>query len=273
MKRIFMTLVLLAVAMHTTALGQSCSNIYVFDPNDKKSHTVISRDPVTDAVLAKGKSAAVQTYELPIAWSARGKATTVKVFGLFDCSSNLESRDFVWVYFSFNGKKVKTIMVKGLPGATNMRVLDSLQIPYGTKVTMRAAMVCDQPDEYISLKKGYLELCQLGFGNGLPSDQIATEAPEDVEPLLQVANMDQKVKLSWKSALNIMPNFFKVERTEGNGKWEVVGFVKDQCDKSSSCEYHFIDSNPQITTIGYRIVRVDQKGKAFTLTEEARPVN
>lgn len=268
-----MTLLSIVVSIHTLALAQPCSNIYVFDPGDKKSHAIISREPVRDEVIANGRAAAVQTFELPVNWQEAGKDATLKVHGLFECSPNLEPRDFVWVYFNFNGKKVKTVTVNGAPGTSTMRILDSLQVPFGTKVTMRAAMVCDQPDEFISLKKGYLELCQMVDPSDSKPKMLTPSDPEDIEPLLQISNIDHKVKLSWKSGANIMPNFFKVERTDGNGSWEVAGFVKDHCPHQVACDYAFIDTHPHPTTVGYRIVRVDQKGKEFMLTEEARPIN
>jgi hypothetical protein len=273
MKHIILILVLLLGCFQTRLLGQSCSNIYVFSAADKISHAVISKDILDDEIIARGRAAAVQTYELPINWAPSQKSATLHVQGLFDCSSNLESRDFVWIYFSFNGKKVKTVTVNGISGKTNMRILDSLHVPFGTKVTMRAAMVCDQPDEFIALKNGYLELCQVVDASNAASNNDLNTDMEDIEPQMQISNINEKVKLVWKSGANYMPNFFKLERTDGNGSWEVAGFVKDQCQKQTTCEYVFIDISPKTSTVGYRIMRVDQKGKEFLLTEEARPVN
>lgn len=254
------------------AFSQNCSRLYLFDPADKKSHSVISRDPFESAVVANGKTAAVQTFSLPIDWTEKGKPVQLKVQAKFDCTTNLEPRDFVWVYFRINGSIVKTITVKGVAGANSIEILDSINVPYGSKVTLRAAMVCDSPEETISLRKGELEVCQIGKLSTL-NTSIDEEAPVNYEPSMQVKNAGSKVKILWRSGPNNESNLFRLERADSNGGWSTAGFAKDDCNGNSLCDYIFFDSNPLPTTIGYRIVQVNRTGKETVISEESRPVD
>lgn len=253
------------------AFSQNCSRLYLFDPADKQSHSVISRDPIELAVVANGKTAAVQTFSLPIDWTEKGKPAQLNVQAKFDCSTNLEPRDFVWVYFRINGKVEKTITVKGVAGAKSIQILDSISVPYGSKVTLRAAMVCDSPDETISLSKGELEVCQIGKLSANNTSNVE-EAPVNFEPAMQVKNVGNKVKVLWRSGPNDESNFFRLERADSNGGWSTAGFAKDDCHENSLCDYIFFDSNPLPTTIGYRIVQVSRTGKETVISEESRPL-
>jgi hypothetical protein len=253
------------------AFSQHCSRLYLFDPSDKKSHSVISRDPIESAIVAKGKAAAVQTFSLPIEWTEKGKSEQLIVQAKFNCSPNLESRDFVWVYFRVNGQVTKTITAKGVPGSTSFQILDSISVPYGSKVTLRTAMVCDSPEESITLKKGDLEICQKGTSHTI-ANSIDEEAPVNFEPYMRIMNVGDKVKILWKSGPNNESNLFRLERADSNGGWSTAGFAKDDCNGSTVCDYIFFDSNPLTTTIGYRIVQVNKAGKETVISEEARPL-
>ncbi|MFM8916454.1 MAG: hypothetical protein ACKOGP_01780 [Bacteroidota bacterium] len=254
------------------ASSQNCSRLYLFDPSDKKNHSVISRDLTESAIVANGKASAVQTFNLPINWTEKGKSVQLKVQANFDCTDNLEARDFVWVYFRVNGHVSKTITIKGIAGATTIQISDSITVPYGSKVTLRAALVCDSPEESITLRKGDLEVCQIGKASPVQITTNVEEAPVNYEPSMQVKNVGNKVKVLWRSGPNKESNLFRLERTDSNGGWSTAGFAKDDCRGNPICDYIFFDSNPLPTTIGYRIVQVNRSGKETVISEEARPV-
>jgi hypothetical protein len=265
-------LILIGLGSCLSATSQNCSSLYVFDPQDKNSHYVVSRESSETKITANGKAAAVQTNALPIRWNEKGRSALLHVDAKFDCSANLETRDFVWIYFRINGVITKTITVKATPNTNSIRISDSISVPFGSKVTMRAAMVCDSPDEYISLEKGYLELCQV-VSKIDDKEQALEEVPINFEPFMQVMNVGDKVKVIWKSGRNENCNLFRLERTNGGDIWATAGYAKDDCSGKSICDYVFFDSHPQTTTIGYRIMQVDRFGKEKVLGEESRPLN
>lgn len=269
--------ILLAVCFTDLALSQQCTSVYVFDPLNKEARHIICNDIETEGIKASGKTCAIQTSTLPIKWSQKASKEKLYVNALFRCTPDLEAGDFVWIYFRFNGILVKTITVKGEAGKETIRITDSIDVPKGTKVTMRAAMVCNQPGESIWLEKGLLEVCQkMELKKIEEPETSASSSPSELismQPILSVSNMVDRVRISWKCGKTSLPNYFRLERTDEKGNWTIAGYTQDICKTDKHCEYVFHDTSANESTIGYRIVRVDSKGKEFILVEEARPVN
>ncbi|MFM7079503.1 MAG: hypothetical protein ACKOYC_06900, partial [Bacteroidota bacterium] len=215
----------------------------------------------------------IQTNEIPVKWNEGERNARVFLTGAFKSTSNLESRDFIWIIIRVNGRVAKSVIIKGAPNQTIYQVSDSLDVPRGSKVTMRTAMIVNEPVEEIWLESGYLQICQnngSAIVDSKSTDPMVQKA-EEFEPQLQIVNSSDIVRLSWKSGINPNANCFRVERVDESGKSELIGYVKETCKSKTPCEHVLIDSNPQKSTIGYRVFRMDSKGKSFMLAEESRP--
>lgn len=272
MKNHLLLIISIMFVTYNSGYAQVCGSIYSFDPGNQTIQQTISSASGINEARAKGKTCAIQTYELAVTWEEKRSKSRIYVNGLFHSTNNLESQDFIWIIFRINGRVAKSVLQKGVAGQTVYRISDSLDIPRGSKVTMRAAMVVNETSEEIWLEKGYLEVCQQS-DKAIDNKTTNSDYAEEMEPQMTITNVNEVVKLSWKSGVNPDANCFRVDRVNEAGVWEVVGFVKEACKNNVPCEHVFIDSKPNREIIGYRIYRVNNKGKIFMLAEEARPVN
>lgn len=272
MKNRLLLIISIMFVTNNPGYAQVCESIYSFDPGNQTIQQTISSASGINEARAKGKTCAIQSYDLAVTWEEKKNTSRIFVNGLFNSTNNLESQDFIWIIFRINGRVAKSVLKKGVAGQTVYRITDSLDVPRGSKVTMRAAMVVNEPSEEIWLEKGYLEVCQQS-DKVIDNKSTNSDYAEEMEPQMTITNVNEVVKLSWKSGVNPDANCFRVDRVNEAGIWEVVGFVKEECKSSLPCEHVFIDSKPKQEIIGYRIYRMNNKGKTFMLAEEARPVN
>jgi hypothetical protein len=276
MKRFLLFITAILILHQNHGFSQHCGSIYTFEPRDSTKQTIIgSTKNDKNEARASGRTCAIQTNDIPVIWNEGERTTRIYLSGVFKSTGNLESRDLIWLVVRVNGRVAKSVIVKGVPNQTIYQVSDSLDVPKGSKVTLRTAMIVNEPVEEIWLESGYLQICQNNVEANPVSKPTASslQNDEEQEPQLQVVNSADVVRLSWKSGFNPNANCFRVERVDESGKWEVIGYVKETCKSKATCEHVFIDSNPLKSSIGYRLYRVDSKGKSFMLAEESRPTN
>jgi len=86
------------------------------------------------------------------------------------------------------------------------------------------------------------------------------------------SNVDEGIKLNWRSETEVNNYGFEVERTspfpppyqggggEAGGGWEMIGFVEGHGNSNSPKEYYFIDDKVASGKYGYRLKQIDNDG-------------
>ncbi len=75
-----------------------------------------------------------------------------------------------------------------------------------------------------------------------------------------------RVLLDWQTATEVNNYGFEIERTLSslgnyeNGQWENIGFVQGHGNSNSPKSYEFIDDNPPIGSLKYRLKQIDTDG-------------
>ncbi len=93
-----------------------------------------------------------------------------------------------------------------------------------------------------------------------------TTEPLPVEITSFIARLNgNKVVLNWQTATEINNYGFEIERassltTPRQDKWEKIGFVQGHGNSNSTKEYSFIDEEPIVGTISYRLKQIDTDG-------------
>ncbi|MFM7079948.1 MAG: hypothetical protein ACKOYC_09195, partial [Bacteroidota bacterium] len=99
--------------------SQQCVSIYTFEPNDSTKQTVIgSKTDAKNEARASGRTCVIQTNEIPVKWNKGERNVRVFLTGVFKSTSNLESRDLIWVIIRVNGQVAKSVNIKGTPNQT-----------------------------------------------------------------------------------------------------------------------------------------------------------
>jgi len=81
------------------------------------------------------------------------------------------------------------------------------------------------------------------------------------------ANNNQKsVELNWTTATEINNNFFTIERSTDTENWEEISFIAGAGNSNDILTYSFVDNNPIIGKMYYRLKQTDYDG-SFTYSE------
>ena len=87
--------------------------------------------------------------------------------------------------------------------------------------------------------------------------------------------LSNKVELQWQTATEVNNYGFEIQRTIQNSKlniqnWNDIGFVKGCGNSNSPKNYSFIDDNPPVGTVEYRLKQIDNDGSfKYSSTVEA----
>jgi len=84
-----------------------------------------------------------------------------------------------------------------------------------------------------------------------------------VELLSFIAEKDYKensVRLEWSTAVEVNNEGFYVERSEDGSRWVQLGFLEGRGESIQKIDYQFIDQNPKVGNLYYRLKQVDFDG-------------
>jgi hypothetical protein len=109
---------------------------------------------------------------------------------------------------------------------------------------------------------------QNGGGTPLPVELISFSASQ----------VDDGILLKWQTATEVNNYGFEIERSlvisneERNLEWEKIGFVTGHGNNNSPKSYEFVDENPPIGNLKYRLKQIDTDG-SFTYYNTIAEVN
>ena len=106
------------------------------------------------------------------------------------------------------------------------------------------------------------------FGLG----DIDSPLPVELTSLTAITN-DRMVTLKWQTATEVNNYEFEIERTSTSLgiKWQKIGFVAGHGNSNSPKEYSFIDKNPSVGKIKYRLKQIDSDG-CFSYSNEVEVI-
>jgi uncharacterized delta-60 repeat protein len=71
----------------------------------------------------------------------------------------------------------------------------------------------------------------------------------------------EDVELNWTTASELNNRGFAIERSNGNGRWEEIGFVAGNGNSSFARQYRFTDREMVSTVVYYRLKQIDYNGE------------
>ncbi len=106
-------------------------------------------------------------------------------------------------------------------------------------------------------------------GEVLAFDEIeitgsSTPVPVELTSFTAFIN-DNSVQLKWETATEVNNYGFDIERQQSedgtqNTEWETIGFVQGHGNSNSPKSYEFIDDNPPVGNLEYRLKQIDTDG-------------
>ncbi len=72
------------------------------------------------------------------------------------------------------------------------------------------------------------------------------------------------VKLTWVTSLEVINKGFEIQRQQGQGSWEKIGFMESRAtggNSNSDLSYQFTDANSSSGPTNYRLLQVDLDGQ------------
>ena len=71
---------------------------------------------------------------------------------------------------------------------------------------------------------------------------------------------NSSVELYWNTATEVNNYGFNIERRTKSEEWQKIGFVQGHGNSNSPKEYSFVDKNPQVRKLQYRLKQIDFDG-------------
>jgi len=88
-----------------------------------------------------------------------------------------------------------------------------------------------------------------------------TNSPLPIDLLsFDVANVNGKVDIIWRTASEQDNDFFTIERSNGVGEWQILGTVEGAGKSSEELQYQFWDRTPLLNSNYYRLKQTDFDG-------------
>jgi len=72
--------------------------------------------------------------------------------------------------------------------------------------------------------------------------------------------IDQNTYLNWVTASEINNQGFEIQRTDDNGTWKSIGFVKGRGESEVEARYQFVDDETTLGSNYYRLKQLDYDG-------------
>ncbi|MCX6168442.1 MAG: ice-binding family protein [Ignavibacteriales bacterium] len=91
--------------------------------------------------------------------------------------------------------------------------------------------------------------------------------PVELTSFTAVLN-NRVVELNWNTATEVNNYGFNVELRIQNGEWNKIGFIQGHGNSNSPKDYSFVDKNPQVGKLQYRLKQIDFDG-AFEYSDVA----
>jgi len=189
-----------------------------------------------------------------------GDHVTIKIAGNFE-NNNADMHKVDKTTFIFNGTGDQTIYSAMVP------------TPDDYKETTFGTLIIDKPsgaltllsdisvDDVFTPTQGYLDL----NGYVLYVNGEIYDGPLPVElSSFSAINLENGVRLSWKTETEVSNYGFDIERTLSSSHnliWEKIGFVEGHGNSNSPKDYSFVDANIAAEKYSYRLKQIDTDGK------------
>lgn len=88
---------------------------------------------------------------------------------------------------------------------------------------------------------------------------------------IEARQMDRNIVVSWQTAMEINADSYGIQRSTDGGPWETIGTVAAAGNTDDYTEYQYIDRQPSMGVLRYRLLQVDLDGKStYSPTAEVR---
>jgi hypothetical protein len=258
------TLLLLALLTAGTADAQEFRKFYTFNTGDKTTFSTScgTLEPSGWSVIRN--SCNFYTPVTGVGGTAGESDRIVDVRMRLGNSSNLDAKDFAWLFYYVNGKMVLTRTFKGDSTPGSFEFSDSLTVPAGGNYKLRVALVCDEMDEYWRLSNGDLSASVRTEGESAPP----VFQPVSHDPGLVVTRERNIARLSWTAIPDESANYFLVEKSRDGEDFEFAAYLRNENNNLTS--YSYIDHELFKPETWYRVTRVGLNGKKVVVGQKVK---
>jgi hypothetical protein len=260
----YLIVLLLALVKSDPFYAQEFRKTYTFNTSDKTTYSTScgALEPPGWAVIRN--SCNFYTPVTAVGGNAGEADRMVDIRMRLGNSSNLDAKDFAWLFYYVNGKMILTRTFKGDSTPASFEFSDSLVVPAGGNYKLRIALVCDEMDEYWRLMNGDLTASVRTEGEMAPP----TYTPLSHDPGLTVIRDGNIARLSWSSAADESASYFLIEKSRDGEKFEFAAYLRN--DNTNQTSYSYIDHELFKPDTWYRVTRVGNNGKKAVIGQNVK---